>query len=134
MCRRWGIRDIVVSAYNQQANGCGERSHRYLMAGISILWDRTKADWDDYINPVLFSSRVSVCESTGYSPYFLEHGDHASLPASLNMVVNTYDDYGTYEGAMRLRTNFRLIFPRKITFDSNNIMSHFNQTKKSTFG
>jgi hypothetical protein len=117
MCKRWSISDIEVSAYNQQANGCGERSHRYLMAGISILFDRKTPDWDNYIAGVLFSSRVSICDSTGSSPYFMEHGENAKLPASLNLVLDNYKDYGTYEAVIALRLNKAWDAARKLQFE-----------------
>jgi transposase InsO family protein len=31
MCRRWSIRDIMISADNQQANGTGERGKQFLV-------------------------------------------------------------------------------------------------------
>ena len=85
LCRRWGIRDIETGGYNAKANGIIERNHRFLLAALSILFDRRSPNWDAYIDPALFCYRVSIAVSTGFSPYFLEHGDQPNLPSSLNM-------------------------------------------------
>ena len=36
--------------------------------------------WDDYIDPVLFSIRTSLQESTKYTPFYLMHGREPRLP------------------------------------------------------
>jgi len=57
-----------------------ERFHRYLIASVSILFDRKSTDWDEYVDPVLFSYRASLNDTTGFSPFFLETGRHPNLP------------------------------------------------------
>ena len=37
-------------------------------------------NWDDFIDPVLFSIRTSTQESTKYTPFFLMHGREARFP------------------------------------------------------
>lgn len=37
-------------------------------------------DWDDYLDPVLFSIRTSIQESTKFTPFFLMHGREAKFP------------------------------------------------------
>jgi len=37
-------------------------------------------NWDDFIPSVLFSYRASICDSTGFSPFFMETGREPSLP------------------------------------------------------
>lgn len=39
-----------------------------------------QSDWDEYLDPVLFSIRTSVQESTKYTPFFLMHGREARFP------------------------------------------------------
>ena len=37
-------------------------------------------DWDDFIDPVLFSIRTAIQESTHYTPFFLMYGREARFP------------------------------------------------------
>ena len=39
-----------------------------------------EVDWDDYIDPVLFSIRTSIQEYTKFTPFFIMHGREARLP------------------------------------------------------
>jgi len=96
MCRRFGTRKIETSGYNPTGNASVERFHRYFMASISILHDRQDTDWDDYVDPVLFSYRASVNDTTGFSPFFLETGRHPNLPAGA-LVSNLQPEEGKSE-------------------------------------
>lgn len=57
-----------------------ERHHRFLNAALTIVCNDAKDDWDALIDAVLFAFRVSVHETNGYSPYYLNHGRHPRLP------------------------------------------------------
>ena len=74
---------VSTSGYNPTGNVTVERFHRYLNASLCILFNRKEANWDDYIPPVLFSYRVAVNESTGFSPFKLETGRDPILPAHM---------------------------------------------------
>ena len=47
--------------------------------------------WDEYIDPVLFSIRTSVQESTKFTPFFLMYGREARLPLEAEK-SNAIDD------------------------------------------
>lgn len=47
---------------------------------LSKLTQEHHDDWDDLIDPVLFSIRTAVQESTKCTPFFLMHGREAKLP------------------------------------------------------
>ena len=59
-----------------------ERFHRYLNSAISIVYEKVKADWDECVPSVLFAYRASINDTTGHTPFFLEHGREAQLPIS----------------------------------------------------
>ena len=69
-----GTTTITTSGYNPTGNSSVERFHRYLNAALTIIFDKIKANWDEYLPSVLFSYRASANETTGHSPFFLEHG------------------------------------------------------------
>ena len=80
LAARLGTVLLTTSGYNPTGNSSIERFHRYLNASLSIVYEKIKADWDDYIPAVLFSYRSSMNETTGHSPFFLEHGREAQTP------------------------------------------------------
>jgi hypothetical protein len=69
LCKRFGISRITSSAYSPWQNGSVERFHRFLGASLSIYASESKKDWDQWVDCVLFTYRVSVHEKTGESPY-----------------------------------------------------------------
>ena len=83
LCKKWGISKVVTGGYNPQANGACERYHRWLNAAMTQLYDRKSPDWDQYLPAVSFAYRVSVNDSTGHSPFFLNKGREAVLPSDI---------------------------------------------------
>ena len=71
---------VTTGGYNPAGNSSVERFHRYLNASLCIIYEKVHADWDDYVPAVLFSYRASKNDTTGYSPFFLEHGRNPQLP------------------------------------------------------
>ena len=83
LCAWLGIQKIATTGYQPQANGHIERFHRYLNSSMTSLASGNITKWSFYIPAILFSYRVSVCESSGFSPFFLTYGRHPSLPSDL---------------------------------------------------
>ena len=54
--------------------------------------DSEQKNWDQYLDAILFSYRVSVQDSTKYSPFFLVYGRHPHLPIEFNMRPNSYPE------------------------------------------
>ena len=46
---------------------------------VKLIGER-QCDWDEYLDPVLFSIRTSVQESIKFTPFFLMHGREARYP------------------------------------------------------
>ena len=63
---------VTTSGYNPTGNSSVERFHRYLNASLSLVFDKKKSNWDDFIPSVLFSCRASINDTTGHTPFFLE--------------------------------------------------------------
>ena len=47
---------------------------------LHVSYDKVDSDWDEYGPAVLFSYKASKNDTTGYSPFFLEHGRELQLP------------------------------------------------------
>ena len=58
LAKKLGIKMITTSGYNPTGNSSVERFHRYLNATLSIVYDKVKANWDEYIPAILFSYRT----------------------------------------------------------------------------
>ena len=80
LAAQMGTRMITTSGYNPTGNSSIERFHRYLNSTLSIVMDRSKANWDEYIPAILFAYRASTNDTTNHSPFFLETGREPQLP------------------------------------------------------
>ena len=48
-----------------------------------------QSDWDEYLDPILFSVRTSVQESTKFTPFYLMHGREARFPMEAEKLYMT---------------------------------------------
>ena len=88
LCRRWSIKKVETTGYNAQANPV-ERFHRFLNAAMTQLHGELGLDWDRYLAAALLMYRSSVCEATGYTPFYMLHGREMIQPADLMLSVGT---------------------------------------------
>ena len=56
-----------------------------LCRSIAKVTGEHQDDWDDLIDPVLFSIRTAVQESTHYTPFFLMYGREARFPLEVEV-------------------------------------------------
>jgi len=81
---KYGIKGVIISPYNSQANGIVKRLHWDLR---QMLYKAMKGDvrkWDWYLHHVIWADRITVRKRTGYSLYFIVTGTH--LIISLNII------------------------------------------------
>ena len=90
MCQNLGINRITSACYSPWQNGHIERFHRFLGASLSMYATRNKRDWDEWIDSVLFTYRVSVHAQTGESPYRILYNREPVLGGDI--LLNTYPD------------------------------------------
>ena len=69
---------MSTGGYQSQANPV-ERWHRYVNSAMTMLSEEFGQDWNHYLQVVVCNYNVSVCESTGYSPYKLLFGRNQSV-------------------------------------------------------
>ena len=75
-----GIKHITSSGYAPQTNGITERFNRTLLDLLSFNVDKDQANWDEALDEALFTARVTVQASTGFSPFYLMKGFDPMLP------------------------------------------------------
>lgn len=89
VCRHVGVAKIETTGLiPSRGNSPVERFHRSLNAALTMMCNRSRNDWSAQLDAVLFAFRISVNESTGFSPYFLVrmHGRHPRMPLDVMIV------------------------------------------------
>lgn len=76
------IRGTTTPVYNPKSNMV-ERYHRTMKRRLTAIMHEFNNDWDEALPAVVFFMRTSVHQTTGYTPFFLEHGREARLPIHL---------------------------------------------------
>ena len=74
------IEYISSVPYHPQNNGKLQVFHKYLKATLKKLCERDPSIWDQYINQVPTSYRVTPNLATAETPFFLAYGRNPNLP------------------------------------------------------
>ena len=82
LCKRWNIRKIATTGEQPQSNPV-ERFHRYLNTSMTALHGSFGLDWDHYVDAAVFTYRVSYCEASGHSPFYMLYGREAVKPQDI---------------------------------------------------
>ena len=80
---KYNITQIKISPYNSQANGVVERGHFTLREALVKMCKGDLSKWPTFLPAALFADRITVRRATGFSPYYLLHGVHPTLPCDL---------------------------------------------------
>ena len=78
-----GIEHRVASAYHPQT--IDERMNQAVTKALVKYINSTQDDWNEHIEPILFSYRTSIHASTNYTPFYLMYGREAVLPVQLEL-------------------------------------------------
>ena len=84
------VHSIVTSVYHPQTNGLTERFNQALSNCLVSKINESQNNWDDKLDEILFSYRVSKQASTKYSPYFLMFGRHPHLFLNYGTAILAY--------------------------------------------
>ena len=69
LIRRYNIKLVRGSAYHPQSNGLVERGYVPIVNVLAKLCQGWEHNWPDHLNAVLWVDRVTVYQSTRYTPY-----------------------------------------------------------------
>lgn len=83
LAKEFGIKQIKISPYNSPANGIVERGHFTIREALVKACDGDLSKWPRYLQAAVFADRITTRRATGYSPFFLLHGTHPTLPCDL---------------------------------------------------
>ena len=75
-----GIKWIFSAPYHPQSNSKPDIFHKYLKLTLKKLCEKDPSNWDQYLNQVLVSYRVTPNLATVETPFFLVYGRDQNLP------------------------------------------------------
>ena len=75
-----GIDARTNTYYHPASQGKIERTHRVIADILSKFVSAGQTDWDLFVPPCMMAINSAVHSATGYSPYYLIHGRHPTLP------------------------------------------------------
>jgi hypothetical protein len=81
LAERYGAKRIQASSHNPQAMGKIEGGHKPIVNALAKI----DGAWTTNLPTVLLADRISVQESTGYSPYQMVTGQNPVLPIELSL-------------------------------------------------
>lgn len=85
MCKEFGIKRSVTSAYHPQTNGLDERTNQTLKQRLSKLVNEHQNNWCDFLEEVAYSIRTQKQSSTKYSPFYLMFGRNPNCPQNVSI-------------------------------------------------
>ncbi|RPG35726.1 MAG: hypothetical protein CBB72_005195, partial [Muricauda sp. TMED12] len=88
----FGIESQAADAHMHTAVGLCERFNHALRTMARAAYFDTKCEWDLFLPYLVMFYNATVQESTGFSPYFIEHGREPVLPWHL---VNGQEEEGS---------------------------------------
>jgi hypothetical protein len=78
--KRLGTKLAMSTAYHPQTDGQTERANRTIEEILRAYVNTQQNDWDLHLTAVEFAYNNSKQASTGFSPFYLNYGQHPSFP------------------------------------------------------
>ncbi len=80
VCKQLQIKLSMSSAYHPMTDGQTERANRTLEEALRTYVNYKQTDWDQHLALIEFAHNNVIHSSTGYSPFFLNSGQHPRTP------------------------------------------------------
>ena len=78
------IKQVFTSSFRPRLNGATERVHRFLNAAIGIYCEHFQEQWEEFLQPAVYSHNVSpISGVSDISPFFLVFGRNAPSPETI---------------------------------------------------
>jgi hypothetical protein len=87
-----GIKQTNSTAYHPQTDGQTEVVNKSIEDYLRHFGDENQSDWDTLLPFASFAFNNSVHESTGYTPFHLNHGHHPNLPTTWEVYKSVQSD------------------------------------------
>ena len=127
--KQLGIEWIFSAPYHPQSNGKLEVFHKYLKPTLKKLYEKDPPNWDQYLNQVLASYRVTPNVATAEMPFFLVYGRDPNLP--LHQLLEPKQQFlgDPNSGMLNLEAHKLTLAIAKKTLDEN----HFKTAQKTMY-
>ena len=79
-----GTKVALTAPFHPQSNSLIERQNKTFIESLRAFVNARQNDWDEHLVIYEFAFNNSVNDSTGETPFFLNHGRHPTLPALVN--------------------------------------------------
>ena len=115
LLKNYGIHQIKISPYNSQANGVVERGHYNIREALVKLCKDDLSQWPSMVSTVCYADQITIRRATGFSPFFLLHGVHPTMPCDLadaTFMIAGFRPGMTDEELLRARTRQLLRMPQ----------------------
>ena len=83
LLKQLGTQAAMSTAHHPQTDGQTERANRTLEDMLRAFVNYRQDNWDDCLPAAEFAYNNSVQASTGFSPYYLDCGQHPTTPGTL---------------------------------------------------
>lgn len=103
----FGTKRSATTAYNPQVNGLTEKANGTIAAMLSNYVNENQRNWDEYLAYNQFAYNTTRHASTGATPFSMEHGREARLPAHSSSGVAA-PELLQADRQQFLRTGFRI--------------------------
>jgi transposase InsO family protein len=80
LLKLFGTQQALSPAYAPWVNGHVERANGTIVSKLRAFVEQYPADWDVFLQPVLFSMRATTIDCIGVSPYEMLFGTTARMP------------------------------------------------------
>lgn len=89
LCSVLGISKSRTTPYHPEGDGLTERMNRTLISMLKTLDPIKKANWKDYVAPLVHAYNCTRHESTGQTPFFLMFGRTPRMPIDVFLKLPT---------------------------------------------
>ena len=86
-----GIKMAPSTAYHPEANGIAESKVKALKTLLRSLAKQDKYNWDCKLPYAVFAFNTSFNKTTGFTPFWINHGFEANLPGQIPMTLVAAD-------------------------------------------
>ena len=80
---KYGVKGILITPYNKQANGKVERGHWDIRQSLFKVCKGHPEEWPAFLHEVLWAERITVKRTLGHSPFYAVTGCEPVLPLDI---------------------------------------------------